>query len=120
MMLFSMWSQEPIRHGVPQKLHFLDVNKAHVNCIPKRSMYIKLPPEMGLGKGTVGRLKRCIYGTRDAGAIWESTFTQVLLDLGFTQGTASPCIFRHAKWDVVLAVPGDDFTALGSDKGLDL
>ena len=61
-----------------------------------------------------------MYGTRDAGAPWESTFTKVLLELGFKQGVASPCCFRHDLWKVQLAVHGDDFTAVGTDQALDL
>ena len=66
-MLFSMWAKEKTRNGVPLKLHFLDVTKAYFNGVPKRSMCIRLPVELGLGKNVVGRLRRCIYGTRDAG-----------------------------------------------------
>ena len=43
--------------------------------------YQVAPPELGLGKGMVCRLKRCIYGTRDAGALWEATYTHVLLQI---------------------------------------
>ena len=46
-------------------------------------MYVRLPPELNLGKHVLGRLRRCMYGTRDAGALWESTYTRVLLDIGF-------------------------------------
>ena len=102
------------------KLPFPDVKKSYVNGLPKRSMYIRLPPEMGMGKGVMGKLKRCIYGTRDAGAIWEATFTQTLLDLGFVQGKASPCTVRHPGWGVVVVVHGDGFTALCTSQGLDL
>ena len=60
-----------------------------------------------------------MYGTRDAGAIWEETYTKVLLDMGFTQGLASPCTFRHDAWGIALVIHGDDFTALGTDAALD-
>ena len=59
---------------------------------------MKLPTELGLGKGKIGRLRKCMYGTRDAGALWEATYTKILLDLGFKQGLASPCCFHHADW----------------------
>ena len=39
--------------------------------------------------------------------------------LGFIQGAASPCCFRHPQWSVSVVVHGDDFTALGSPEGLD-
>ena len=61
-----------------------------------------------------------MYGTRDAGAIWEQCYVDCLIDLGFQQGIASPCCFKHEKWGVSVVVHGDDFTALGTDESLDL
>ena len=75
---------------------------------------------MGLGKGVVARLDKCMYGTRDAGAIWESVYCSALVKIGFTQGTASPCCFFHEEWGVAVVVHGDDFTALGTAPALDL
>ena len=60
-----------------------------------------------------------MYGTRDAGAIWESVYTDTLLQMGFIQGIASPCCFVHREWNLQLVVHGDDFTCLGTDASLD-
>ena len=73
-----------------------------------------------MGPDMLGKLVRCRHGTCDAGAIWEATYTKVLKDLGFTQGTSSPCCFLHKKWGLALCVHGDDFTTLGPDWALDL
>ena len=73
---------------------------------------------MGVGKETVLKLERCMYGTRDAGAIWEGCYTDALLAMGFKQGSASPCCFFHEDWSVSVVVHGDDFTALGNVDGL--
>ena len=70
-------------------------------------------------KGYVGKLVRCMYGTRGAGSIWETCYTECLLDIGFVQGEASPCCFRHPDWLVSVIVHGDDFTALGTAENLD-
>ena len=91
----SRWAREQQHNGYPLKIHCLDVKKAYFNGQPTRSMYIRLPHELGLGRNMVGRLKRCIYGTRDAGAIWEQCYTKALLDIGFKQGVSSPCCFLH-------------------------
>ena len=61
-----------------------------------------------------------MYGTRDAGAIWEQCYVDCLIGLGFKQGIASPCCFEHEEWGVSVVVHGDDFTALGTDEALDL
>ena len=99
-------------------MHFLDIRKAYFNGRPKRDLYVRLPPELGLGRDAVGKLERCMYGTRDAGAIWEWTYTQALLAIGFIQGSSNPCCFRHPQWNLSLVVHGDDFTCLGTDEAL--
>ena len=62
----------------------------------------------------VAHLKRCVYGTRDAGMIWEETYATVLVNMGFKRGIASPCWFHHPGGHLSLVVHGDDFTCLGS------
>ena len=42
----------------------------------------------------------------------------VLKAVGFKQGVASPCGARHPSWSVSAVDHGDDFTALGTTKGL--
>ena len=80
---------------------------------------MRLPKELGLGAEVVGRLVRCCYGTRDAGAIWETFFSDALVSMGFVQGKASPCTFHHPDWDVSVVVHGDDFAAAGAPSSLD-
>ena len=53
-----------------------------------------------------------LCGTRDAAQAWEKEYTNTLLALGFVQGKASTCIFRHNDRNIDLVVHGDDFTAL--------
>ena len=100
------------------QISFVDVKKAYFYGVPERTLYVRLPPELGLGKGVVGKLVRCMYGTRDAGAIWENCYATCLTGIGFTQGISSPCCFNHPEWNVSVVVHGDDFTAVGSPNAL--
>ena len=85
-----------------------------------RNLFARVPAEMGLPPGTVGKLDRCCYGTRDAGQLWEETYAHVLVELGFIRSTASPCCFFHPLWQVSVVCHGDEFIALGIDDMLDL
>ena len=116
-MIFSEWAST---QDVYRQLSFIDVKKAYFYGVPDRNLYIRFPPELGMPKTMVGKLVRCMYGTRDAGSIWEGCYTKCLVDLGFEQGVASPCCFKHPTWNVSVVVHGDDFTALGTPEGLDL
>ena len=89
-MLLSDWATRRTHEGKPLKLSFVDIRKAYFNGTPSRRLYIRLPPEMGMGKSTVARLERCMYGTRGAVASWEGVYTDAILAMGFTQGAASP------------------------------
>ena len=119
-LLFSEFASQRSRNGKPLQISFVDVKKAYFYGIPERELFVRLPPELGVSKKYVGKLVRCIYGTRDAGAIWQSCYASCLIKLGFFQGGASPCCFTHPLWEVSVVVHGDDFTALGTSAGLDL
>ena len=91
-MLFSDVATRKLgKTGKALKLSFVDIRKAYFNGIPKRKMFLHFPKELGMEKGLVGLMVRCAYGTRDAGAIWEDTFSAALMDLGFKRGVVSPC-----------------------------
>ena len=74
---------------------------------------------MGQSKGALAELKRCVYGTRDAGLIWEECYSKALTDMGFRRGISSPCCFHHAAKNISVVIHGDDFTALGAANDLD-
>ena len=114
MMLFSEYATRRFQDGQHLQLSFLDVTKAYFNGIPRRDLHVRLPPELGLAPHLVGRLHRCMYGTRDAGSVWEDTYTEALEDTGFVRGEASPCCSQHPVWKISLVIHGDDFTALGT------
>ena len=73
-MLFSEFASQRIQNGKPLQLSFVDVKKASFYGIPEREIYARLPSELGVSKQYVGKLVWCMYGTRDAGAIWESVY----------------------------------------------
>ena len=101
------------------RLGFVDIRKAYFNAIPKRNIFMTLPKELGLPGHWVAKQVRCVYGTRDAGALWEDTYRAALESMGFSSGVASPCVFHHNERDISCVVHGDDFTSLGSDESLD-
>lgn len=117
-MLFAKFADSLTKHGIEQRLSFVDVRKAYFNGIPRRNLFMSLPKELGLPGHWVGRQIRCVYGTREAGAIWEDTYRDCLESIGFISGKASPCVFQLFERDILTVVHGDDFTSLGSDENL--
>ena len=79
---------------------------------------MELPPE-DQEDGMCGKLKKSMYGTRDAANNLEAAYTEFLTELGFTKGLGSPCMFHHEGRNTSIVVHGDDFTVLGSAADLD-
>ena len=69
--------------------------------------------------GKCGKLLKFMYGTRYASQNWEALYADAHIHLGFEQGRASTCVFRHEGTGIVVVNHGDDFTALGHGKDLD-
>ena len=86
---------------------------------PKERLIWHFQKELGLPSNLVGKLVRCAYGTRDAGAIWEDTYRGALESMGFISGIASPCCFHHLDRNIKLVVHGDDSTTMGLKSDLD-
>ena len=60
-----------------------------------------------------------MYGTKRAAEGWQQEYSRSLIDMGFEQGCAFACVFRHDTRKIVLSVHGDDFTASGPKSSLD-
>ena len=118
-LLFSRYVSERHRIGKPLRISFIDIRKAYFNALPTRAIYMRLPKEMGLAPDTVARQGRCVYGTRDAGKLWEDTYTVVMESMGFKAGDSNPCVFWNEERQLMCVVHGDDFTTLGLDEDLD-
>ena len=102
-----------------KKLLLIDVRKAHLHAEAVREVFVQLPPELSKKyPGMCWRLKRCLYGTRDAPARWERLYTEKLVKMGFIAGNASACCFYHPTRDIRCVVHGDDFTFSGFDDDL--
>ena len=104
-----------------QQILLLDISRAYFNARTDDDdpVYVELPPELGAPPGSCGLLKRHMYGTRRAAEGWQDEYSTFLRELGFVQGAASACVFRHPERNVVVSVHGDDFTASGAKPMLD-
>jgi hypothetical protein len=102
----------PHRRG----LMVLDVKNAFLygNC--QRRIYIELPhrdPRAHEG-GVVGRLRRALYGTRDAPQIWAHEVEQTMKSMGFNACMSQPSVFYHFEKDILIVVHVDDFLCSGT------
>ena len=97
-----------------------DVRRAYFYAKIQRDVFIELPvedPEYGSGK--VGKLKLCLYGTRDAAKGWQETLSAHLESVGFTRGVGHPSVFHHHKRGIKTLVHGDDYVSSGKSADLE-
>ena len=65
-----------------------------------------------------GKLRKSMYGTRDAAKKWEAEYQKTMTELGFKTGKATTCAFHHEGRNVMAVIHGDDITVLASQGGV--
>ena len=104
------------------QISLVDIKRAYFNAQidPKEpETYVQLPHEDPDHESMCGLLLRHMYGTRGAADGWQEEYSTVMVKLGFTQGDASPNVFRHFDRHITTSVHGDDFTSSGPADALD-
>ena len=84
-----------------------------------RIVHIKPPKEADLPKGKVWKLRKCLYGLRDASRQWYLRVRESLLAHKCTQSLLDPGLFfysREGKLEGLIGLHVDDFLHCGSDK----
>ena len=88
----------------------LDVQTAFLNSELKEEVYMEIPEGFELGanrKTHVLQLLKSIYGLKQASRDWHETFADAIIQLGFKQSTADPCIFiKYDDQHQILAIIG--------------
>ena len=92
-----------------------DISRAFFHAKAKRMVYVQLPSEdmEPSGQPMCGRLNYSMCGTRGAAQNWFEEYSQKLIDNGFKQGTAPPCIFYNEERAIRSYVHGDDYVSIG-------
>ncbi|CAK0875118.1 unnamed protein product [Prorocentrum cordatum] len=98
--------------GLPLKIGFWDVSRAHLYGDAQRVLFVRLPEEEG---GGVARLLRSMYGTQDAASVWQSDWSRQLLEDSWRMGVASPAVFYRSSDEGRGLAHGDDFMVLGDE-----
>ncbi|KAL0307059.1 UNVERIFIED_CONTAM: Retrovirus-related Pol polyprotein from transposon RE1 [Sesamum radiatum] len=85
-------------------LHQLDVNNAFLHGYLDEEIFM-LPPEgYDVPQGHVCKLKRSLYGLKQASRQWNQEFTSQLVAFGFTQSSHDHCLFVMGSEDTFVAM----------------
>ena len=92
----------------------MDVKTAFLNGELDEDVYMKPPPGFE-GKGIVWKLKKAIYGLKQAASAWHKTLQKSLTGAGFQTSSAEPCLYMFGPQDerVFVLVYVDDCLLFG-------
>ncbi len=77
-------------------LDFIDGVRAYFHAKAGRNAYVDLPWE-DYPEEICGKLKKAMYGTRDAAPSWELRYTETTVEAGLTQGSYSSRVVRQGE-----------------------
>ena len=100
------------------KLLSVDISHAYLNGNLEEEIYMQQPEgfEVG-GPDYVCRLKKSLYGLKQAGRVWNKTLRSILLSIGFEQVKSDHgiYIFRKDRVRIFMPIFVDDITLAGKD-----
>jgi hypothetical protein len=90
------------------ELHQVDVNNAFTESDLKETIYMSPPSGTQTSPGTVLQIQRSLYGLKQAARDWNERCVQTLLQLGFIQSLADPCLFTMPGRSLIILLYVDD------------
>lgn len=80
------------------EVHHMDVKSAFLNGDLTESVYVKQPPSFVVGKGDkVLKLRKALYGLRQAPIAWNAKLNQELIALGFVKSRMDHAVYRRSN-----------------------
>mmetsp|Transcript_26722 Transcript_26722/g.40195 ORF Transcript_26722/g.40195 Transcript_26722/m.40195 type:complete len:496 (+) Transcript_26722:168-1655(+) len=90
------------------RLTSIDVRQAYLQADLREDLYMQMPPGLtdvdSNGNKLIVKLRKSLYGLRQAGREWADLLSSFLIDWGFTRSTIDVCLYKYVKGDHLLYV----------------
>jgi len=96
-----------VKYGL--KIHQLDAITAFLQGNVEEELYIEQPEGFNDGSDRVCRLKKAIYGLKQAGRQWNKTLDSELRNMSLTKSKLDPCLYFEEGMKLFIAIYVDDF-----------
>ena len=103
------------QHGM--RIHQMDVVTAFLQGDVDAELYMEQPKGFDDGSGRVCKLKRSIYGLKQAGRQWNLKLDRELKRMGLKQSFVDPCVYFTADLSIIIGIYVDDFLIVYRDQG---
>jgi hypothetical protein len=91
--------------------HHFDIKNAFTESFLKEKIYLTQPKGVPVKDGYVLRVLRSLYGLKQSARDWNLLCRNYLLEIGFEQSLADPCLFTKPDSKLMLLVYVDDILA---------
>ena len=83
----------------------LDIRQAYLQATIDEDLYMRVPPGVNSGNNSlVCKLRRSLYGLKQAGREWGLLLTSFLVSWGFVRSTIDVCLYIYRSGNLVLWV----------------
>jgi hypothetical protein len=98
-------------------IHQMDAKNAFLNGTLNKNVYLQPPAGLDVPKGYCLKLKKAIYGLKQAPHVWYGELKKFFLSVNFLPSPADPCLFtsRVPDWECFVHVYVDDMIIISHD-----
>ena len=101
-----------------------DIPNAYVKAPVHEDIYMEQPEGFSTDDGTVLKLLKALYGTKQTGRCWNLEFTDFLLSIGFKQCDYESCLFSlisssDSSFILLMVYVDDVLTASNNDQSIE-
>lgn len=100
------------------KIHQMDAVTAFLQGDVSHEIYMEQPEGYNDSTNRVCKLKRAIYGLKQAGRMWNVKLDSTLKRIGLVPLTMDPCVYVTADMNLMVAIYVDDFLIFYEDAEL--